>query len=138
MESVDYPKWQPLSLHEVCMRHIRLVLGLCQGNRTQAARILGVGRTTLYRYLQEKQNVNGTSSAPREVGPSTGPLSASRQSATEALPGNGSGRKSGFSPLGTSAQASPVVCAAMRSRTCSNVADKDEVSVTDFDCDTRL
>jgi len=85
MESVDYPKWQPLSLHEVCMQHIRLVLGLCQGNRTQAARILGVGRTTLYRYLQEKQNVNGTSSAPREVGPSTGPLSASRQSATEAL-----------------------------------------------------
>src|SRR5438105_3079446 len=84
MESVDYPKWQPLSLHEVCMQHIRLVLGLCQGNRTQAARILGVGRTTLYRYLQEKQNVNGTSSAPREVGPSTGPLSASRQSATDA------------------------------------------------------
>jgi len=32
--------------------HIQRVLELCQGNRLRAAQILGIGRTSLYRYLK--------------------------------------------------------------------------------------
>jgi DNA-binding NtrC family response regulator len=44
--------WRPLSLEEVRKVHIRRVLERCQGNRLRAARILGIGRTSLYRYLK--------------------------------------------------------------------------------------
>lgn len=44
--------WRPLSLEEVRKSHIRRVLELCLGNRLRAAQILGIGRTSLYRYLK--------------------------------------------------------------------------------------
>src|SRR2546426_133296 len=44
--------WRPLSLDEVCAQHIQRVLEMCQGNRLRAAQILGIGRTSLYRYLK--------------------------------------------------------------------------------------
>ena len=44
--------WQPLSLEEVRRIHIQRVLEMCQGNRLRAAQILGIGRTSLYRYLK--------------------------------------------------------------------------------------
>jgi DNA-binding NtrC family response regulator len=44
--------WRPLSLDEVRKSHIRRVLELCLGNRLRAAQILGIGRTSLYRYLK--------------------------------------------------------------------------------------
>jgi DNA-binding NtrC family response regulator len=44
--------WRPLSLDEVCAQHIQRVLGVCKGNRLRAAQILGIGRTSLYRYLK--------------------------------------------------------------------------------------
>ncbi|HEY2460650.1 MAG TPA: sigma-54 dependent transcriptional regulator [Candidatus Acidoferrum sp.] len=44
--------WRPLSLDEVRKLHIQKVLELCQGNRLRAAQILGIGRTSLYRYLK--------------------------------------------------------------------------------------
>jgi DNA-binding NtrC family response regulator len=44
--------WQPLSLDEVRRIHIQRVLEMCQGNRLRAAQILGIGRTSLYRYLK--------------------------------------------------------------------------------------
>jgi DNA-binding protein Fis len=44
--------WQPLSLEEVRKIHIQRVLDMCQGNRLRAAHILGIGRTSLYRYLK--------------------------------------------------------------------------------------
>jgi transcriptional regulator with PAS, ATPase and Fis domain len=44
--------WRPLSLDEVRKLHIQRVLELCQGNRLRAAQILGIGRTSLYRYLK--------------------------------------------------------------------------------------
>jgi DNA-binding NtrC family response regulator len=44
--------WRPLSLDEVRKSHIRRVLELCLGNRLRAAQILGIGRTSLYRYLR--------------------------------------------------------------------------------------
>ena len=49
LESDD---WRPLSLDEVRKLHIQRVLELCQGNRLRAAQILGIGRTSLYRYLK--------------------------------------------------------------------------------------
>ena len=44
--------WKPLSLEEVRGMHIQRVLEMCQGNRLRAAQILGIGRTSLYRYLK--------------------------------------------------------------------------------------
>ena len=44
--------WRPLSLDDVRKVHIQRVLELCQGNRLRAAQILGIGRTSLYRYLK--------------------------------------------------------------------------------------
>jgi DNA-binding NtrC family response regulator len=41
-----------LSLNEVERRHIESVLQAVEGNRQEAARILGIDRTTLYRKLQ--------------------------------------------------------------------------------------
>jgi DNA-binding NtrC family response regulator len=45
-------EWRPLSLDEIRKVHIQKVLELCQGNRLRAAQILGIGRTSLYRYLK--------------------------------------------------------------------------------------
>src|SRR6266478_2984059 len=50
--SVEGDDWKPLSLDEVRKLHIRRVLDLCQGNRLKAAQFLGIGRTSLYRYLK--------------------------------------------------------------------------------------
>ncbi len=48
----DGNDWKPLSLEDVRKQHIRRVLEMCQGNRLRAAQILGIGRTSLYRYLK--------------------------------------------------------------------------------------
>jgi DNA-binding NtrC family response regulator len=45
-------EWRPLSLEEVRNVHIQRVLDMCQGNRLRAAQVLGIGRTSLYRYLK--------------------------------------------------------------------------------------
>jgi len=44
--------WKSFSLEELSKIHIRRVLDMCQGNRLRAAQILGIGRTSLYRYLK--------------------------------------------------------------------------------------
>src|SRR6202049_2807448 len=44
--------WRPLSLEDVRKVHIQKVLQMCNGNRLRAAQILGIGRTSLYRYLK--------------------------------------------------------------------------------------
>ena len=44
--------WRPLSLEEVRKAHIQRVLEMCHGNRLRTAQILGIGRTSLYRYLK--------------------------------------------------------------------------------------
>jgi DNA-binding NtrC family response regulator len=41
-----------LSLGEMRKMHIQRVLDICKGNRLRAAQILGIGRTSLYRYLK--------------------------------------------------------------------------------------
>jgi DNA-binding NtrC family response regulator len=50
--SLEGDDWKPLSLDDVRKLHIRRVLDLCQGNRLKAAQFLGIGRTSLYRYLK--------------------------------------------------------------------------------------
>jgi DNA-binding NtrC family response regulator len=44
--------WQPLPLSEMRRIHIQRVLKTCNGNRVRAARMLGIGRTSLYRFLK--------------------------------------------------------------------------------------
>ncbi len=46
------PNWRPLPLAEVRRLHIQRVLEMCGGNRVRAAEILGIGRTSLYRFLK--------------------------------------------------------------------------------------
>jgi transcriptional regulator of acetoin/glycerol metabolism len=52
--------WRPLPLEEIRRQHIRRVLEACEGNRVRAAQMLGIGRTSLYRFLKraEKKSVN--------------------------------------------------------------------------------
>lgn len=47
--------WRPLSLNEVRRQHIRRVLEACAGNRVRAAQLLGIGRTSLYRFLKRSE-----------------------------------------------------------------------------------
>ncbi len=44
--------WRPLPLEEIRKIHIHRVLETCHGNRVRAAQLLGIGRTSLYRYLK--------------------------------------------------------------------------------------
>ncbi|MGC1201804.1 MAG: sigma-54 dependent transcriptional regulator, partial [Candidatus Acidiferrales bacterium] len=44
--------WRPVPLDEVRKVHIQRVLELCSGNRVRAAQVLGIGRTSLYRFLK--------------------------------------------------------------------------------------
>jgi DNA-binding NtrC family response regulator len=44
--------WRPLPLHEVRREHIQRVLEMCNGNRVRASQVLGIGRTSLYRFLK--------------------------------------------------------------------------------------
>jgi transcriptional regulator with PAS, ATPase and Fis domain len=46
--------WLPLPLEEVRRLHIQRVLEMCEGNRVRAAQVLGIGRTSLYRYLKRQ------------------------------------------------------------------------------------
>jgi DNA-binding NtrC family response regulator len=50
--------WRPLPLEEVRRMHIQRVLEMCSGNRVRASQILGIGRTSLYRYLKRAQRRN--------------------------------------------------------------------------------
>jgi len=46
--------WRPLPLDEVRRIHIKRVLEMCNGNRVRASQILGIGRTSLYRFLKRE------------------------------------------------------------------------------------
>ena len=49
--------WRPIPLDEIRREHIERVLHLCSGNRVRAAQMLGIGRTSLYRYLKREGRV---------------------------------------------------------------------------------
>jgi transcriptional regulator with PAS, ATPase and Fis domain len=55
--------WRPLPLEEVRKQHIRRVLEACQGNRVRAAQMLGIGRTSLYRFLKRAEKKSAGSAA---------------------------------------------------------------------------
>ena len=44
--------WRPLPLKDIRREHIRRVLEVCEGNRVRASQMLGIGRTSLYRFLK--------------------------------------------------------------------------------------
>ncbi len=50
--------WKPLPLDEVRRMHIQRVLEMCDGNRVRAAKVLGIGRTSLYRFLKRSAKRN--------------------------------------------------------------------------------
>jgi DNA-binding NtrC family response regulator len=52
--SVSEGNWRPLPLDEVRRIHIEQVLEMCNSNRVRAAQVLGIGRTSLYRFLKRK------------------------------------------------------------------------------------
>ncbi len=53
--------WRPLPLSEMRRIHIRRVLETCNGNRVRAARVLGIGRTSLYRFLKSSDRQTAAS-----------------------------------------------------------------------------
>lgn len=55
--------WRPLPLEEVRRVHIQRVLEVCEGNRVRASQMLGIGRTSLYRFLKRTGKKNAASGA---------------------------------------------------------------------------
>ena len=49
---VEVPNELRITLDEIRRRHVIKVLEACHGNRSEAAKILGVDRKTLYRRLR--------------------------------------------------------------------------------------
>jgi DNA-binding NtrC family response regulator len=65
LHAVGFEKsWRPLPLDEVRNQHIDRVLELCAGNRVRAAQMLGIGRTSLYRYLKREGRVRSADGVP--------------------------------------------------------------------------
>jgi DNA-binding NtrC family response regulator len=56
--------WLPIPLEAVRRDHIERVLNLCSGNRVRAAQMLGIGRTSLYRYLKREGRVRSGTGIP--------------------------------------------------------------------------
>ena len=56
--------WRPLPLNEVRRQHIKRVLESCEGNRVRAAQLLGIGRTSLYRFLKRSEKKSADSATP--------------------------------------------------------------------------
>src|SRR6202045_1735044 len=56
--------WLPIPLEAVRRDHIERVLNLCSGNRVRAAQMLGIGRTSLYRYLKREGRVRPGTGIP--------------------------------------------------------------------------
>jgi DNA-binding NtrC family response regulator len=54
-------EWGAVPLDEVRRIHIQRVLELCHGNRVRASQVLGIGRTSLYRFLKRSANQSAIS-----------------------------------------------------------------------------
>lgn len=51
--SADWTAVKVLTLGEMCEKYIQWMLNRCGGNRVATAQLLGIGRTSLYRYLKK-------------------------------------------------------------------------------------
>jgi two-component system, NtrC family, response regulator HydG len=56
--------WRPLPLDQMRREYINRVLHMCGGNRVRAAQLLGIGRSSLYRFLKQERSI--ISSPPRD------------------------------------------------------------------------
>ena len=54
-------EWRPAPLEEMRRIHIQRMLTMCKGNRVRAARVLGIGRTSLYRFLKRSARQSAAS-----------------------------------------------------------------------------
>lgn len=83
-----------ITLDEMERRYVRQVLNAVGGNKTHAARILGIDRRSLYRRLEEPRHeskpADNHSPAPRAASPTT-PPPASSNGASHAPPNGASG-----------------------------------------------
>ena len=59
--------WNPMSLNEMRKLHIQRVLEMYKGNRLRAAQALGIGRTSLHRYLKRYRQDTGSDKKSRGV-----------------------------------------------------------------------
>lgn len=50
--------WRPLPLREAVRIHVNRVLDLCEGNVRKAAGMLGIGRTSVYRFLMREKDAS--------------------------------------------------------------------------------
>src|ERR1700730_14956070 len=55
---------RPLPIEKTRRQHIRRVLDACEGNRVRAAQLLGIGRTSLYRFLKRSEKKPAGASTP--------------------------------------------------------------------------
>ena len=55
--------WRPLPVEEVRRIHIHRVLEMSHANRVRAAQLLGIGRTSLYRYLKRANRSSKSNAA---------------------------------------------------------------------------
>jgi transcriptional regulator with PAS, ATPase and Fis domain len=55
--------WRPLPVEEVRRIHIHRVLEVSHANRVRAAQLLGIGRTSLYRYLKRANRSSKSNAA---------------------------------------------------------------------------
>jgi DNA-binding NtrC family response regulator len=55
--------WRAVPLDEVRREHIERVLATCNGNRVRAAHTLGIGRTSLYRFLKRSRKQSSAKGA---------------------------------------------------------------------------
>ncbi len=62
-----------ITLDEMEKRYVRRVLAACGGNKTQAAKVLGIDRRSLYRRLEGEQKDASKDSAPKDMGGPIGP-----------------------------------------------------------------
>jgi DNA-binding NtrC family response regulator len=65
--SADWTAVKVLTLDEMCGRYIQWMLTRCGGNRAAAAQLLGIGRTTLFRYLKKLDRAKRDSAASNQL-----------------------------------------------------------------------
>jgi len=60
-----------ITIDEMTRRYVRQVLAATSGNKTHAARVLGIDRRSLYRRLEEREPATSVAEAPPEAPPET-------------------------------------------------------------------